>query len=354
MKVLFTTRASLVAQPGGDTLQIEQTAEALKALGMAVDIKLSGEKRSYHDYDLVHFFNIGRPADIIEDLSKIKVPLVVSAIWVDYSEWEAQQKGLRAAMAKMGGGFGAEYVKTIARAFTQTDRFPGRSYLAKGQRNSMQAILQKAASVVASSSSESARLHAAFGVAEKTTIIPLGINQNVIGEQVGVREGVICVGRIEGLKNQLNLIRASRDATWNLQIIGKPAMNQPKYYRECQLAAGENVSFTGWLMPDHLREAYQAAKVLVLPSYFETFGLVALEALANGCNVVMSNRPDMNSIFGDRVLYCNPNDPEDIRLKIEQALKLPPAKLSKADEAHFSWQNAATQLQAIYKKLLET
>ena len=108
MKVLFTTRASLFAQPGGDTRQIEQTAEALMALGVHVDIVLRGEPRTYTGYDLVHFFNIGRPADFVDELPNITVPLVVCSIWVDYSEWEARQSGLRASLLIAGGGFGSE------------------------------------------------------------------------------------------------------------------------------------------------------------------------------------------------------------------------------------------------------
>ena len=354
MKVLFTTRASLFAQPGGDTLQITQTAAALKDLGVDVTIKLRGETRDYDAYDLIHFFNIGRPADIIGDLHRINKPIIVSSIWVDYSEWEAQQGGLRAALINLLGKFAIEYIKTVGRAFANADYLPGWQYLRLGQKKSMQLIMSKAVRVIASSSSESNRLNKVFNTAPKTEVLTLGVQQELIGAPVQDREGVLCVGRIEGLKNQLHAIAAAKNAPWHLKIIGKPAVNQRKYYQKCRKAAGNNVSFLGWLLPEHLSQAYQEAKVLVLPSYFETFGLVALEALANGCRVVMSDRPDMNSIFKDRVLFCDPTDPEDIRRKIDEALKLPPVTLSEEDLAYFSWAQVAHQLLAIYKNILQS
>jgi glycosyltransferase involved in cell wall biosynthesis len=350
MKVLFTARASLFAQPGGDTRQVVQTAEALRENGIQVDIKLRGESIELSDYDVVHFFNAGRPADIAEILPNITQPLVVSSIWVDYSEWDNMQGGIKGYLSKAMGQQGVEYLKTIARGLNSTDHFPGWHYLLNGQQKSMQQLLNRANSVVASSNSEKNRLQKSFSVGDKTAVIPLGLPlQLKAKEQALEREGVISVGRIEGLKNQLNLVKAANGANWKLKIIGKRALNQPKYYRACQLAAGDNVEFTGWLNAEHLLDAYQSAKVLVLPSYFETFGLVALEALANGCNLVLSNRPDMNDVFTGKALFCNPNDPKDIREKIEQALALPKAIFTQKEAQQYSWQNVAKQLVEIYQ-----
>ncbi len=352
--MLFTARASLFAQPGGDTRQVVQTAEALRKIGVGVDIKLRGEQIEFGQYQIVHFFNAGRPADIAEILPGLQQPLVVSSIWVDYSEWDKLQGGLKGQIAKTFGQQGVEYFKTIARGLNSTDRLPGWHYLLNGQQKSMQRLLNKATCIVASSNSEKNRLAQSFNVGSKTSVILLGLPEQLKGpKQEDAREGVISVGRIEGLKNQLNLIKAAKGANWKLKIIGKPALNQPKYYRACQLAAGENIEFTGWLDADHLLQAYQSAKVMVLPSYFETFGLVALEALANGCNIVLSNRPDMNDVFSNRALFCNPNDPNDIRQKINEALTLPKPKFTEEDKKQYSWQNVAKQLNELYHTLRE-
>ena len=93
MKVLFISRATLFKDPGGDTIQIINTAENLKKLEVDVDIKVANDKIDYCHYDLIHFFNIIRPSDILAHISKNNNPFVVSTIFVDYSEYEITKKG---------------------------------------------------------------------------------------------------------------------------------------------------------------------------------------------------------------------------------------------------------------------
>jgi glycosyltransferase involved in cell wall biosynthesis len=353
MNILFIARSSLFVQAGGDTQQIVQTAKSLEEIGVAVTIKLRGEPVDFAAFDLIHFFNAGRPADILDVLPILKQPLVVSSIWVDYSEWDQAQTGFRGYLARQAGKFGLEYLKSIGRGVSGSDKFPSIRYLLKGQKKAMQELLTRADAIVASSESERKRLDSAFSVTEKTSVIPLGVNPELIlSEDAEERSGVICVGRIEGLKNQLNLIRAANGADWNLKIIGKAAINQPQYYAQCRREAGATIEFAGWLNVEHLAQAYKQARVLVLPSYFETFGLVALEAMANGCNVVLSNRPDMNGIFADKAIFCNPDNPEDIRQKVEEALRLPPYIFSESEVNIYNWLAHAAQLKAIYNHLL--
>src|SRR6478752_6332374 len=87
MNVLFIARATLYDSPGGDTVQILKTAEELRKLDVTVDIGLSTGVFNYEKYDIVHFFNIIRPADILYHFNKSK-RTVISTIFVDYTESE--------------------------------------------------------------------------------------------------------------------------------------------------------------------------------------------------------------------------------------------------------------------------
>src|SRR3569832_1121063 len=80
MKVAFITRSTLFDVPGGDTVQVMQTARHLEQLGITADIKLSKDEISYADYDLLHFFNLKQPADILYHSKKSGKPFVVSTI----------------------------------------------------------------------------------------------------------------------------------------------------------------------------------------------------------------------------------------------------------------------------------
>ena len=85
MRVAIIARSTLHTVPGGDTVQAVQTARHLKDLGVTVDVKLSNEAIDYSQYDLLHFFNIIRPADILYHSKKSGKPYVVSTISVSYT-----------------------------------------------------------------------------------------------------------------------------------------------------------------------------------------------------------------------------------------------------------------------------
>ena len=70
MKVVFISRSTLHSNPGGDTIQILQTARQLQQLGIAVDVCLSNETIEYDRYDLLHFFNIIRPGDMLQHIKR--------------------------------------------------------------------------------------------------------------------------------------------------------------------------------------------------------------------------------------------------------------------------------------------
>src|ERR1700676_2249559 len=116
MKVAFISRASLYSDKGGDTIQLINTAVQLRNFGIVVDIFLADEKPDYSNYDLLHFFNIIRPDDILPHIARTKKPFVVSTIFVDYSEYEKKaRQGPSVFLFKFLSPDLIEYLKVIAR-----------------------------------------------------------------------------------------------------------------------------------------------------------------------------------------------------------------------------------------------
>ena len=68
-----------------------------------------------------------------------------------------------------------------------------------------------------------------------------------------------------------------------------------------------------------LASALAGARVFCLPSWSEGAPLVALEAAAAGCNMVLSNRSSEREYFSDHARYVDPADPDDIREKVMEA-----------------------------------
>ena len=361
MKVLMIARSTLFTSPGGDTTQIEMTAKYLRTLGVEVSIKLSNEAIVYEEYDLLHFFNIIRPDDIWPHIEKTKVPFVLSTIFVDYFEYEKKnRKGLISVVNSIFNRDQIEYIKTIARSVKNGDKIKSRYFLTRGQRKSVQAIAEKASILLPNSHSEYNRFVALYEIKQRyqkvvNAIDPSYFSQSVQPNQT-YKDHVLCVGRIEGRKNQLNLIKALINSHVHLTIIGKPSPNHIRYYEQCQNLAqtAQNIHFIQHIDHKELAALYKAAKVHVLPSWFETTGLSSLEAGAMGCNIVVTHKGDTEEYFKDMAYYCEPDDVESIRKAVFQAYTHPVNPyLQDYIFTHYTWKDTAEQTLQAYKLVLE-
>lgn len=129
---------------------------------------------------------------------------------------------------------------------------------------------------------------------------------------VHARERIILyVGRVHPEKGIAALVRAFADMQpggWRLRVVGpaeeKHGGGGTSFLRELQRLAGEaDVEFTGPIfVPGQLVEEYRAARVFAYPSVAEkgeSFGLAPLEAMANGCAVLVSGLPCFQDFIRD-------------------------------------------------------
>jgi glycosyltransferase involved in cell wall biosynthesis len=353
MKVAMITRSTLYSVPGGDTVQIVQTAAHMAAIGITADIKSSDEVIAYHEYDLLHFFNITRPADILNHSKRSGKRFVVSTILCDYSEYDQLHRKGIGMLFRFLSNDGMEYVKTIARFLLGKDKLASLSFIWKGQRNSIKEILKRAFMVLPNSESEYNRLEASYPCKAKHLVVPNGVDPNLFQYGTATEREmniVLCVARIEGIKNHINLIKALNNTRFNLILIGAYAPNQAAYYNECRSIAANNISFIDHIPQEKLLPYYQRAKVHVLPSWFETTGLSSIEAAVMGCNIVITNKGDTKEYFGDDAFYCDPSNPQSILSAIEKASVAPfNESLRRKILKKYTWKQAAIQTQKAYQ-----
>ncbi len=327
IKVAMIVRSTLYTVRGGDTIQAIQTARMLDGQGISVDIKLTDESINYANYSLLHFFNITRPADILHHIRKIDIPFVVSTIMIDYSEYDKfHRKGLPGMIFRYLSGDTIEYMKAISRWITGKDKLMSYSYVWKGQKKSILEIIKKARLILPNSASEYARLKELYGCQTACIIVPNAVDADLFRYDIQVRKDpnlVLCIARIEGIKNQANLIRALNKTKFRLILIGAAAPNQQSYYQMCRNMASANIQFIDQIPQEELVEFYQKAKVHVLPSWFETTGLSSLEAASMGCNLVITDKGDTREYFGSHAIYCSPESPESIYAAVLKASILP-------------------------------
>ena len=117
------------------------------------------------------------------------------------------------------------------------------------------------------------------------------------------------------------------------------------------------VFFTGFVSDLELVHFYNAAELLVLPSYNEGFGLPALEAMSCGLPVVASQAGALPEVVGDAGLFFNPYAPEELKECLQELLndkrfceKLGNRGLCRARK--FSWENSARAALAVFDELV--
>lgn len=359
MRVAHISRSTLFTSPGGDTTQLEETAENLRLRGVEVDIFLAGDEIDYSKYDLLHFFNSIRPADIIKHIRLSKKPYVVSTIFVEYGGVKTEGGGGVQSMLKSVFSEAAmDYIKVIGRAVKNGERIVSKEYLWMGHTKAVKYVAEHAAMLLPNSESEYRRFAKKFNISRPYRVVPNGINTSLTEQTYPHSEkyknAIICMGRIEARKNQLALIRALNNSAFKLYIHGKPSPNAMAYYEQCKQEAAPNIFIGGHLDAQELYTAYSNAKVHVLPSYFETTGLSSLEAAVMGCNIVVTDKGDTRDYFGHDAWYCEPDDVQSIRKAVEAAYDAPyDPTFRQRILQQYTWEQAAEETLHAYKVVLK-
>ncbi len=108
---------------------------------------------------------------------------------------------------------------------------------------------------------------------------------------------------------------------------------------------------------DCLVQLYNGAAMLVIPSFYEGFGLPVLEAMACETPVIAADRGSLPEIVADAGLLVNPEDPDELaaairRLLDDDQLRGELVQRGRAQAARFSWPEAARQTWQVYRQVL--
>lgn len=186
---------------------------------------------------------------------------------------------------------------------------------------------------------------------------------------------ILFVGRIEPLKGVDTLIRAMACIKFKTQIGrvhlaiigGEPDASPARMTVEMarlqklsdDLCVDQTVLFLGKRGQDTLPYYYSAAEVLVMPSHYESFGMVALEAMACGTPVVASDVGGLGFLVQDgQTGFTIPNgDPEILCDKLslllgDSALRARMGERAVQVAQTYSWDQIAAQIAGIYAELV--
>ena len=233
--------------------------------------------------------------------------------------------------------------------------------------------------IVVSTGHERAALAQLYDVPkEKVYVIPAGVDLDLFkpGDQAAARDQLglngdrmlLYVGRLEPIKGlevlMYTLGSMEEPGNVRLLVIGGGGEHDEGYQKMIGLARELNiedrVDFLGSLSHGLLPLYYQAADVCVVPSYYESFGLVALEAMACGTPVVGSRVPGLETIVRDNWSgYLVPwHCPDAFVDRIEVLLANEDLRHSMGEEAQvtaagMSWDRMAVSVAEVYAELEE-
>jgi glycogen(starch) synthase len=126
-----------------------------------------------------------------------------------------------------------------------------------------------------------------------------------------------------------------------------------------KLGLDEHGTFLGWIGDDALHSLYRISDLCVVPSIYEPFGLVALEAMASGCPCIVADTGGLREVVptGERVgLRFDGGDAEHLGVMMERLLvddELRDRLVTQASEhvLSFDWDDIAARTRAIYDGL---
>jgi len=184
-------------------------------------------------------------------------------------------------------------------------------------------------------------------------LIPLGLDDSFIfNKQSRERsQGILMVGRIEYLKNQLQVIQWATKSNWPLTVVGDANANQPAYYKQCLESAGDHVNFIPHQSPSSILALMQAHRLLIVPSFFETYSIVAWEAAALGLHVIANDVADMHETLSEVAQLCDfTNEESTVKIISDRLLsESDQQKKSQAWFENYTWDAIGLKLEKVYQ-----
>lgn len=339
-------------------------------------IESLAEIESAHHYLLCYRLSrFGRRRDFLRPSPGARGPKFSTRLFHDgLTFWLPRQAPLFHSLAQRPPAF--HFKKEIV---TIHDIFPlrGRGYSTPGYLEKFSALLLEAARradrIISPSQYTADQLARHAGVSpQKVVVVPEGVDlptqtltpaerarerARLVGEG---HEMVLNVGVIQNRKNILNALTALEKLPPRFRLVlagGDGYGSEAVHDRLRRQHLASRVTLTGHVSARQLPAIYQAASVMLFPSFEEGFGLPVLEAMANGLPVVVSNNSSLPEVAGDAALYVDPRDPDQMAAKVSdlvenEVLRREMIRRGLARAREFPWRRTAEATLAIYNEVL--
>lgn len=332
----------LFQREGGLQIQIRRTASELEALGVTARI-FEPTNEKLEDYDIVHVFSaMNGNYRIIEHAKSIGRKAIISPVLQPMPPRFEKQR------AKLGA-----FLSLVLTSYRYNTLY-----------NQIFSALDLSDRIIALSETEARTAAKLYDQSPaKISIIPNGVSEGFFQADASLfmkehkisSPFVLMVGSISNYKNQLTVIQATEAEGYPIVMIGQPDASD--YLDRCLEVGCKRVTHCGSLANEDplLASAYAAASVLAIPSRGESAPLSALEGLAAGTPVVITNNHGLGLAPVEPFFsLVDPYDTADILAKVKQAMKAESNPEACRDLVRrYSWSNVAAELKAVYQEVLQ-
>lgn len=177
---------------------------------------------------------------------------------------------------------------------------------------------------------------------------------------------MLSVGDLQPRKNQIGLIRAFArlvraypQLKHNLVLAGKATWFADRVHAAAaESGVADRIQFIGFVSDPDLLQLYNACDLFVFPSFYEGFGLPALEAMACGRAVVCSNTSALPEVVDGAAILFDPYAVDQMvralaDLLLDSELRARMERLGLQRAAHFSWQKTAQRTLEVFYDVAE-
>ena len=373
MKVLMLGRSDLFSSGGGDKVQIDNTADELRKLGIDVDIDVSSAKTDFSKYDIVHVFQLDWVLDTyfhINNAKRVGKPVVFSPIHHSVKEVKKFDDEYvfdlrRVSRYIFRDQFKRDTLKNLYRALFDSKLIkPFLFSVVKGFKNMHIEMLKMSDIVLVQTELEARDLMDTYKVDFKWVKVPNGVG-NVFLDKVdfekpfNFKDYIICVGRIEAIKNQLKIINAvkklrdDKNLDVKLVFIGKKSTKKHFEYVHkfnVELQKYPWIIYIEQVPYEQIPSYFHFAKVGISASWFETTGLTSLDALFVGTNAVACGDRAKEYLDG-YASYCRPDEDDSIYEALLKEYYAERPKLPSDIINTYTWKNAAAKTLEVYKSI---
>jgi len=330
MKIAFILSHSVLSPTNGIVSQALTWKTGIEQLGHEVYLIDMWQKNDWASFDIIHFYGYSvYMRDLINGLYRINSNIVVSPILDPnysiaklklYSKWGHTKLGLTNPYVVMSS------IKDKIKLFFVRSEFE-KKYMVEG-----------------------------FGAKkEQCVVVPLSY-KIMVPKTIDNREP-FCLHislLMDERKNVKRLIEAAIKYKFKLILGGRLHTKKDLDTLNSWIGGNNNIEYRGYLSKEELMSLYSRAKVFALPSTNEGVGIVAIEAAAMGCDIVMTELGGPKEYYRGMAKTVNPYSVDEIGRAVVQFIDgqtFQPELRNHVNE-NFSVQNISKKLTDSYKKIL--